>query len=92
MEQLLQQVEAYRKEIAEFSVDKDAAETFRIKYLATKGLVKNVMAEMKNVPNEKKREFGQILLLIIITGNLVMEQFPLIFLLYMSTLQGEHIR
>ncbi|MGI8584592.1 MAG: phenylalanine--tRNA ligase subunit alpha [Chitinophagaceae bacterium] len=61
MEQLLQQVEAYRKEIAEFSVDKDAAETFRIKYLATKGLVKNVMAEMKNVPNEKKREFGQIL-------------------------------
>lgn len=61
MEQLLQQVEAYRKEIAEFSVDKDAAETFRIKYLGTKGLVKNVMAEMKNVPNEKKREFGQIL-------------------------------
>src|ERR1035437_7584217 len=61
MEQLLQQVEAYKKEIAEFSADKNPAETFRIKYLGTKGLVKSVMAEMKNVPNEKKREFGQIL-------------------------------
>ncbi len=61
MEQLLQRIEAYKNEIAEFSVDKDAAETFRIKYLGTKGLVKSVMGEMKNVPNEKKREFGLIL-------------------------------
>ena len=61
MEDLLQNIEIYKKEIAEFSADKDAAEAFRIKYLGTKGLVKNVMGEMRNVPNEKKREFGQIL-------------------------------
>ena len=61
MDQLLQQIDNYKKEIAEFSAQKDAAETFRIKYLGTKGLVKNVMGEMKNVPNEKKREFGLIL-------------------------------
>ena len=62
MEQLLQQIENYKKEIAEFtSGDKNAAETFRIKYLGSKGLVKSVMAEMRNVPNENKREFGQIL-------------------------------
>ena len=61
MEELLQKIEGYKKEIAEFSADKDAAETFRIKYLGTKGLVKDVMGEMRNVPNEKKREFGQVL-------------------------------
>ncbi|HEY8688539.1 MAG TPA: phenylalanine--tRNA ligase subunit alpha [Chitinophagaceae bacterium] len=61
MDHLLQQIENYKKEIAEFSAEKDAAETFRIKYLGTKGLVKSVMGEMKNVPNEKKREFGQVL-------------------------------
>jgi phenylalanyl-tRNA synthetase alpha chain len=36
-------------------------EAFRIKYLGTKGLVKQIMGEMKNVPNEQKKEFGQIL-------------------------------
>lgn len=62
MEQLLQQIEDYKKEIASFSdTDPKAIEEFRIKYLGTKGLVKNIMGEMKNVPNEKKKEFGQIL-------------------------------
>jgi phenylalanyl-tRNA synthetase alpha chain len=61
MDDLLQQIDSYKKEISEFFAEKDAAETFRIKYLGTKGLVKSVMAEMKNVPNEKKREFGQVL-------------------------------
>jgi phenylalanyl-tRNA synthetase alpha chain len=62
MEQLLQNIEAYKKEIGEYElVDGQTAETFRIKYLGTKGLVKGVMGEMKNVPNEKKKEFGQIL-------------------------------
>ena len=61
MDQLLQQIDNYKKEITKFSADEDAAEIFRIKYLGTKGLVKSVMGEMKNVPNEKKREFGLIL-------------------------------
>jgi phenylalanyl-tRNA synthetase alpha chain len=37
------------------------AEAFRIKFLGTKGLVKTLMGEMKQVPNEQKREFGQIM-------------------------------
>ena len=60
MEQLLQQIEEYKKEIAGINGDTDA-ESFRIKYLGSKGLVKLVMGEMKNVPSEKKKEFGQIL-------------------------------
>ena len=61
MEALLQKIEGYKKAIAVFSSEKDVAETFRIKYLGTKGIVKEVMGEMRNVPNEKKREFGQAL-------------------------------
>jgi phenylalanyl-tRNA synthetase alpha chain len=62
MEQLLQQIEEYKKEMAAFEApDAESIEVFRIRYLGTKGLVKNVMGEMKNVPNERKKEFGQIL-------------------------------
>ncbi|MGG9970575.1 phenylalanine--tRNA ligase subunit alpha [Ferruginibacter sp. SUN002] len=62
MEQLLQQIEKYKSEIKDFVAQKsEEVETFRIKYLGTKGLVKEVMGEMKNVAAEKKREFGQLL-------------------------------
>jgi len=62
MEQLLQQIENYRKEIGSYTAsDAQSAENFRIKYLGTKGIVKGLMAEMKNVPADKKKEFGQIL-------------------------------
>ncbi len=62
MEQLLQQIELYKQEIAASeAADTEAVEAFRIKYLGTKGLVKTVMGEMKNVPNDQKKAFGQIL-------------------------------
>lgn len=62
MEELLQQIEIYKKEIADAKVSTaDELEDFRIKFLGTKGIVKNVMGEMKNVPAEKRKEFGLIL-------------------------------
>jgi phenylalanyl-tRNA synthetase alpha chain len=62
MEQLLQQIELYKQEIvAAEATNADMVEAFRIKYLGTKGLIKSVMGEMKNVPNEQKKAFGQIL-------------------------------
>ncbi|MDX2047297.1 MAG: phenylalanine--tRNA ligase subunit alpha [Chitinophagaceae bacterium] len=60
MEQLLQQIESYRREIEAYQADSpEAAESFRIKYLGTKGLVKNLMGELKNVTD--KKQFGQVL-------------------------------
>lgn len=38
---------------------KEAVESFRIKYLGKKGLLKEFFTEFKNVPNEFKKEFGQ---------------------------------
>jgi phenylalanyl-tRNA synthetase alpha chain len=62
MEQLLQQIQAYRNEIEGFEISNpQQLEEFRIKFLGTKGLTKSLFAEMKNVPNEKKKEFGQVL-------------------------------
>ena len=62
MDALLQQIEQYKTEItaAEATSNEDL-ESFRIKYLGTKGLVKTLMGEMKQVPNEQKREFGQVM-------------------------------
>lgn len=62
MEKLLQQIEEYKQEIAAFTAGTaEDVENFRIKWLGTKGLVKAIMGEMKNVPNDQKKSFGQIL-------------------------------
>jgi phenylalanyl-tRNA synthetase alpha chain len=62
MEQLLQKIEQYKTEIREaIAQSKDDVEEFRIKYLGTKGLLKNIMGEMKSVAADQKREAGQLL-------------------------------
>jgi phenylalanyl-tRNA synthetase alpha chain len=62
MEVLLQQIEKYKQEIAEVQANTaESVEAFRIQWLGTKGMLKNIMGEMKNVPNEQKRAFGQVL-------------------------------
>ncbi len=39
--------------------DADALEQFRIKYLGSKGVLKSLMAQLKDVPKEQKPAFGQ---------------------------------
>jgi phenylalanyl-tRNA synthetase alpha chain len=62
MQEILDQIEQYKKEV-DAPVDGGAkgAEEFRIRWLGAKGIVKNLMAEMKSVPNERKKEFGQVM-------------------------------
>jgi phenylalanyl-tRNA synthetase alpha chain len=62
MEQLATQIEQCKSEIgAATAVNKEELEAFRIKYLGTKGLVKTIMGEMKNVAPDKKKDAGQLL-------------------------------
>lgn len=62
MDQLLQQINNYKSEIEAYkATDAQATEAFRIKYLGTKGLVKNIMSEMKTVPAEQRKEAGLLL-------------------------------
>ncbi len=59
MDQLKETIAAYKKEIEDWK--EGNAESFRIKYLGTKGLIKNVMGLMKDVASESKKEAGQLL-------------------------------
>ncbi|HEY0065813.1 MAG TPA: phenylalanine--tRNA ligase subunit alpha, partial [Flavisolibacter sp.] len=62
MDELLQQIEAYRKDIEAFAItNAQQLEEYRIKYLGSKGLVKSLFGEMKNVPADKRKDFGQVL-------------------------------
>ena len=43
-----------------FTADhKDALEAYRIKFISKKGILNELFAEFKTVPNEQKKEFGQ---------------------------------
>ncbi|MFN5422663.1 MAG: phenylalanine--tRNA ligase subunit alpha [bacterium] len=59
---MLKQINVYSEEISSFTAsDADTLEQFRIKFLGVKGLVKAMMGDMKNVPVDQKKEFGQIM-------------------------------
>lgn len=51
---VLEEMKAAKPENAE------ALEQFRIEYIGAKGKVKGLMAEMRNIPNEMKKEYGQL--------------------------------
>jgi phenylalanyl-tRNA synthetase alpha chain len=60
MEEIQKQIEQYSVEIKVFvAADADALEQFRIRFLGVKGIVKALMGEMKNVPADQKKDFGQ---------------------------------
>lgn len=62
MNSLVQQLDIYKQEIISYNASNaDEVEAFRIKYLGTKGIIKHAMGFMKDVPNEQKREAGQLL-------------------------------
>ena len=62
MDQLRSLIEQYKAEIEAASANtSEEIEMFRIKYLGTKGLVKTVMGEMKNVAPENRKDAGLLL-------------------------------
>ncbi|MFT7351434.1 MAG: phenylalanyl-tRNA synthetase alpha chain [Flavobacterium sp.] len=58
-------IDSIKQHIAEVSAfttaKKEELEAFRIKYLGSKGILKDFFAELKNVPNDQKKEFGQVI-------------------------------
>jgi phenylalanyl-tRNA synthetase alpha chain len=62
MEELLKQIDAYRREIEEVDINNaDRLEQYRIRFLGTKGIVKTLFGEMKSVPADRKKEYGLLL-------------------------------
>lgn len=57
---MLEKIKAHIAEVEAFTAKtKDDIEAFRIKYLGSKGLLKEFFAEFRNVANDQKKEFGQ---------------------------------
>src|ERR1700694_3073055 len=62
MEQLLAQIEAYRVEMEGYEISNhQQLEEYRIRFLGSKGIVKSLFGEMKQVPDAQKKAFGQVL-------------------------------
>src|ERR1043165_8565430 len=62
MQSLQEQLKAHEQDINSFTpANATELENYRIKYLGTKGIVKAILGEMKNVPVEQKKEAGQLL-------------------------------
>ena len=62
MDQFTKQIADCKAEMAAFDAQQpDAAEVFRIKYLGTKGITKNLMAEMKQVAPDQRKAMGLLM-------------------------------
>src|ERR1700704_3716355 len=56
------QIDQYTTEINAFSpANADELEIFRIKFLGTKGIIKDLFEQFKTVGPEEKRTFGKVL-------------------------------
>ncbi|HTO35540.1 MAG TPA: phenylalanine--tRNA ligase subunit alpha [Flavobacterium sp.] len=59
---MIDKIKEYIGEAQAFDTDnKQTLEAFRIKFLGSKGILKDLFAEFKNVPNDQKKEFGQVI-------------------------------
>ena len=59
---MIDKIKDYIGEAQAFTTQNTAElEAFRIKFLGSKGLLKDFFAEFKNVPNDQKKEFGQVI-------------------------------
>ena len=62
MDSIIQKIAQHKNEIAAATAaSPDEVEQFRTRYLGSKGLVKSLMGEMKNVPVDQKKSFGQVM-------------------------------
>ena len=52
--ELMEEIESSNSAIA------DSLEQFRIRFLGSKNVLKDLFTEIKNVPNQRKKEFGQV--------------------------------
>ena len=57
---MVNDIKKYLEELQSFEIkDEKQLDQFRLKYLSKKGLIQKLFLELKNVPNDKKRNLGQ---------------------------------
>lgn len=59
---MIQEIKKYIEQVNAFTTqNKTELENFRIQYLGSKGIIKSIFAEFKNVSSQDKKEFGQVI-------------------------------
>lgn len=67
-------------EVEQFTAQKpEQVEEFRIKILGSKGVLKDLFADFKNVPNEEKKEIGQLINQVKENAQAKIDEFKAIF-------------
>lgn len=74
-DQVFGQLDQILKEIQTTEITSaEALETYRIKFLGSKNILKPLGSEIRNVPNERKKDFGQLLNKIKTTADEIFHQ------------------
>ena len=56
---MIKEIDKHLKDLENIKIsDKDDLEKFRIKYISKKGIVTSMFSQLKNVPNDQKKEVG----------------------------------
>ena len=72
---MIEKIKKIEEEISAFSIgNKEELERFRIQFLGSKNCIKDLFSELKNVPNEQKKEVGQLMNSL---RNLALEKFDI---------------
>ena len=59
---MLEKIKSFQEKISAIQIaDNNQLEQFRIEFLGSKGILKDLYGELKNVPNEQKKEVGQLI-------------------------------
>lgn len=58
---LVEQTKQLLEDVKQYDIkDSASLEQFRIKFLGSKNVLKDIFAQIKSIPNEQKKEFGQL--------------------------------
>ena len=62
MQDVFDKVAEVRKQIEEAAIGSSVElEAFRVRFLGSKNILKDLFSAIKEVPNERKKEFGQLI-------------------------------
>lgn len=57
---LFKKIKELEREVKEFELDSEASlETYRLKFVGSKNVIKDLFGQIRNVDNDKKKQFGQ---------------------------------
>lgn len=62
MSAIKDKIEKLKQEVANYNIDnKEDLEAFRLRFIGSKNIIKDLFSELKSVPNDQKKDVGQLI-------------------------------